>query len=207
MPERAARRRSSGCSRACRGHASVRGLALVAGLLLAAAPACLSPALPPSAAAQASVLDIDVTVRGIARLYAAEIGLRFDPAQVTPVDAMPARPGLQLAAGSGWGGGPFTLVNEVDAEAGTARFAATLLAPAPALTGDRVLVTLRLSPRRLEPQDAWGLTDVLLVDRRGQVLEAVWEGVEIRPVIAWASLEPGAFLPWTASDPLSGRSR
>ncbi|MCB0215065.1 MAG: hypothetical protein KDH92_00410 [Chloroflexi bacterium] len=199
MPERAPHRRSIGCARGRRGRALALGWALVAGLLLA--PVGRGTTRPPSAAAQASVLDIDVTVRGIARLYAAEIGLRFDPTQVTPVDAMPSRPGLQLAAGSGWGGSPFTLVNAIDADAGTARFAATLLAPAPALTGDRVLVTLRLSPRRLEPEDAWGLTDVRLVDRRGQVLEAVWEGVEIRPVIAWTRLEPGAFLPWTASGP------
>ena len=113
MPERAPNRRSIGCARGRRGRALALGWALVAGLLLA--PVGRGTTRPPSAAAQASVLDIDVTVRGIARLYAAEIGLRFDPTQVTPVDAMPSRPGLQLAAGSGWGGSPFTLVNAIDA--------------------------------------------------------------------------------------------
>ncbi len=172
---------------------------MAAGLLLMVVTATIFATRPaaPRVTAQVEPMDVAVRALGIARLYAAEIGLRFDPEQVSPVDAMPSIPGLQLRAGRGWGGGPFVLVNEVDAEAGTARFSATLLSPAEPLAGDLELLVLPLRLRRLEPEDAWGLTDVLLLDRRGEEIEASWEGTDIRPRFDWPAIQPRSLLPWT----------
>jgi hypothetical protein len=161
-------------------------------VILVALAAAGRPALH---AQDPDLLEVDVTVRGIARLYGADISLRYDPEQVSLVDSMSGRPGTQILAGRGWGPAPFVLFNEADVAAGTVHFAALLMAPAAALEGDVVIATLRFAPRRLEPEDAWALTAVELVDRRGQLLEADWEVLEIHPRIDWPRMRAWSFLP------------
>ena len=140
-------------------------------------------------------LKVDVRVERIDRLYGAQFVLRYDATQLRPLDADPRRPGLQMEVGPAWGPSLITLVNEVDERASEARFSATLLGDAPALRGNLVLASVYFEQRRLELEDAYALTAVDLYDRGAEPIEAVWEGVVIRPVIDWLTLSERVFMP------------
>lgn len=138
---------------------------------------------------------MDVRVERIDRLYGASFALRYDEAQLRPLDADPRRPGLQIEAGAAWGPSLITVVNEIDASASTARFSGTLLGDAPALSGDVVLASIYFERRRLEIEEAYALSEVSLYDRGAMPIEADWEGVVIRPRIDWLGLSERVFVP------------
>ena len=145
-------------------------------------------------------LVVDITAHGIRGLYAAELRLAFDPARLQVVDASEA-PGVQIAPGAPWeaDGTSFIKPNQVDNVAGTILFAASRMNPAPALEGDVVLasITFRLEG---EPQGAYALSGVLLVDRWAREIGASWEGVDITPDRDLTGLTETIFLPYALKE-------
>lgn len=153
--------------------------------------------LPPSAAlrAQGDPVVVDILVRKASRLCGADLTLSYDPAQLSPVDAMPSTPGIQAEPGPAWGPGALTIFNEADTAAGERRLVIVLPAPYRPLAGDLVLATLTFLPRRLPLERAYGLKAAELRDQGGQRIELRWEGVVIDPLVDWEALRVGAWLP------------
>ncbi len=77
---------------------------------------------------------------------AADVSYHFDPERFQVVDADPARPGVQVAAGDFLPEPRFIAANSADNATGEIRFAATALRPAAGVSGSGVLawVTLRV---------------------------------------------------------------
>ncbi len=130
---------------------------------------------------------VDVTVRGVANLYGAEIALKFDMAKVTVVDAYPDQTGVQMQPGKLWtdAGAGWVVKNTVDGASGVAEFAATLLAPAPPVSGDRVLFSITLRPKTSAGvSGAIALSKVKLAAKHDDITSPIavrWSGVDIFP--------------------------
>ncbi len=88
-------------------------------------------------------LTVDVRVEDVTDLNAFDVGLTFDPAIVTVVDAVPG-PGVQMTAGSFLCGSQLVLYNTADNALGTLSFVATQLACSP-VSGSGVLFTIEFA--------------------------------------------------------------
>ena len=173
-----------------------RSRALAALFLLALSPWRVLPAQ-----AQGDPISIDIQARKIWRLYGLDLVLRFDPAQVAVIDAMPGTPGVQARVGAAWGPAPFVIINEVDQAAGRLHLAVSLMGPASPLTGDLILASLQLQPKRSPLEEAYALSAVELVDPGGQDIPLRWEGLVIEPLIDWRQVRPRAWLPAVGRGP------
>lgn len=174
------------------------GLLLLSGGLLA--PAIIGTRVAgarpaPALLAQGDPITVDVVVRRVARLYGADLVLRYDPAQLQPIDALPSTPGIQAQVGAAWGPSPLVVVNETDTNKGELHLAVALLAPARPLAGDLVLASMGFLPRRSPLEDAYGLVDALLVSQGGSPIPARWAGVVIEPLVDWGKVIPRLWLP------------
>lgn len=165
--------------------------------LLGLALGLLQPA--PALRAQGDPVVVDIVVRKAARLCGADLTLRYDPAQLSPVDAMPGTPGIQAAPGPAWGPGALTIHNEADEAAGERRLVIVLPAPYPPLAGDLVLATMTFLPRRLPLDKPYALKAVELRDLGGQRIALRWEGVVIDPLVDWEAMRAGVWLPWVGA--------
>lgn len=116
-----------------------------------------------------------IQAREIASLYGVELQLEFDPAIVQVVDADEDRPGVQVAPGSLLTSrNHFVAVNRADNEAGTIRFAASLLNPEEPFDGSGELAAIAW--RGVAPgTTALQLTDVALSDEDGGLLTVTLE--------------------------------
>ncbi len=90
---------------------------------------------------------VDVHVDNIADLYGLQVTVRFDPAVLEVVDADPAAPGVQVGMGSWWPASTRVITNVADNASGAIYFAATLVAPTPALNGSGDLLSIPLRGR------------------------------------------------------------
>ena len=90
---------------------------------------------------------LDVRVDNVQGLYGLEFQLVFDPDIITVIDADPDKEGVQVKPADWWKDG-FVAVNRVDNEAGRIDFAATLLRPALAVNGNRVVATIPFLARK-----------------------------------------------------------
>ena len=89
------------------------------------------------------LLVVDVMVEDVVDLYGAEVQLHYDPTQLRVQDANPRLEGVQVAPGTLLSANErFVVNNNVDTESGLINFAATLLNPAPPVSGDGVLATV-----------------------------------------------------------------
>ncbi|MCE7938219.1 hypothetical protein DCC79_08475, partial [bacterium] len=94
-------------------------------------------------APQGSDIPIDIVIADVARLYAAEVTLSFDPAVVEVKDVNAADGGIQSTIGSFLDPvNVFVLRNEADNALGRVRFAVTQTRPAAARQGTGVLATV-----------------------------------------------------------------
>jgi hypothetical protein len=138
------------------------------------APLALEPRI-----LQDGELAVDVTIRGAADIWGAELALRFDPEVIQVIDA-DTRPGLQIVPGDAWQqGSAWVAVNEADNESGSIRFVASRLKPATPLSGDLVLATIRLSSATGDAEGIW-LTDVRVADSAAREIDVTWTGLDIR---------------------------
>ncbi len=89
------------------------------------------------------LLVVDLVVEDVVDLYGAEVQLHYDPGELRVQDANPRLDGVQIAPGTLLASNErFVVNNNVDTQAGLINFAATLLNPAPPVTGSGVLATI-----------------------------------------------------------------
>ncbi len=89
------------------------------------------------------LLVVNVILADVVELYGADFQLQYDPAQFTVQDAVPRLEGVQIAPGSLLEADSRLVVqNIVDTDTGLVNFAATLLNPAPPVSGQGVLASV-----------------------------------------------------------------
>ena len=88
-------------------------------------------------------LVVNLMVADVVDLYGVDVQLRYDPSQLQVEDANPRLEGIQIAPGPLLAADErFVVTNRVDATAGLITFVATLLNPAPPVSGQGVLATI-----------------------------------------------------------------
>lgn len=88
-------------------------------------------------------LVANLMVADVVDLYGVDIQLRYDPNQLRVEDANPRLDGIQIAPGPLLAADErFVVTNKVDVTAGLITFIATLLNPAPPVSGQGVLATI-----------------------------------------------------------------
>lgn len=85
---------------------------------------------------------VNVHVENIADLYGFQATIRFDPAILEVVDADASEPGVQAGIGSWLPPSTRIITNTADNNTGVIHFAATLVAPTPALNGSGNLLSI-----------------------------------------------------------------
>lgn len=85
--------------------------------------------------------DVSIRVENVQDMYGVELQIKFDPKVVQVKDADDSKDGTQIAVGE-WLQDGFVAVNQADNAKGTISFAATLLNPAPPLSGDGDAATI-----------------------------------------------------------------
>ncbi len=163
------------------------------------ADAAVAPAEPRAAPVGMRVVEenedevtVEVVVRSIRGLYGAELGLTFDPARVTVVDAL-ERAGVQVTPGEIWTNGGFVAVNEVDQTAGSIDFTATRINPSAPVDGDAVLISIKFKKLAADVEGAWSIEDALLLDRAANPILFRIEGVSL--ISNFEGFVPQVFLP------------
>jgi Cohesin domain len=91
--------------------------------------------------------SVEVRIDNVQGLYGIEFKLAFDPEILKIIDTVPDQEGVQIKPADWWKDG-FVAVNRVDNENGRIEFAATLLRPALAVNGNRVVATIPLAARK-----------------------------------------------------------
>lgn len=174
-------------------------LASAIALLLAAANVTTSESLAQGNGARfylqpvnstTSAVTADIVVENMTNLYGVEFNLKFDPAAVSVADADPEKAGVQIETGNFLPAEQgFVVLNQVNSEEGTIRFAMTLLNPAPAVSGSGTLarVTFNLAANTPSTVD---VTDAKLVSVDLQTIP-----VETAP-LALGSDSAGGGFPW-----------
>ncbi len=88
-------------------------------------------------------LVVNLMVADVVDLYGVDVQLRYDPSQLQVEDANPRLEGIQIAPGPLLAADErFVVTNKVDVTAGLITFVATLLNPAPPVSGQGVLATI-----------------------------------------------------------------
>lgn len=132
----------------------------------------------------------DVMVENMTNLYGVEFNLKFDPAAVSVADADPAADGVQIETGTflpveqG-----FVVLNQVNPDEGTIRFAMTLLNPAPPVSGNGALARVTFNLGSGGPSSV-DVTDAKLVSADLQTIP-----VETAPLALGGDSAGGGF-PW-----------
>lgn len=128
-----------------------------------------------------------IQVLDVMDLYGVEIHIAFNPNVVQVIDADPDRPGVQVTPGTLFTSQEhFIAQNQVDNEAGTITFAATLLSPAAPIEGSGDLMTIAW--RGVAPgTSAVELSDVVLSREDGQPIPALLEDGAITVLQATAT--------------------
>lgn len=90
--------------------------------------------------------QVSIRVENVTDMYGIELQLKFDPKVVQVEDADASADGVQIIAGEWWKKG-FIAANKVDNKKGTITFAATLLNPAPPVSGDGVVATIQFKAK------------------------------------------------------------
>lgn len=89
------------------------------------------------------LLVVDVVLEDVTQLYGADVQLRYDPAQLQVQDASSRLEGIQITPGALLPDDQRLVVqNVVDPDQGLISFAATLINPAPAVTGGGSFATI-----------------------------------------------------------------
>lgn len=131
-------------------HTIMRFSGVILALLAAMIPALSSYAqgqarvhLQPVPLQDEKQLIVNLIVADVIDLYGVDVQLRYDPSQLQVEDANPRLEGVQIAPGPLLAAEErFVVTNKVDATAGLITFVATLLNPAPPVSGQGVLATI-----------------------------------------------------------------
>jgi hypothetical protein len=90
---------------------------------------------------------INIVVENVQDLYGVEFHLDFDPLIVQGIDSNPEKEGFQIQPADWWKDG-FVAINSVDNKNGRIDFAATLLRPARAVSGNLTIATITFAARQ-----------------------------------------------------------
>ena len=101
-------------------------------------------------------------------LYGVEAHLTFDPAIVEVVDADPSKSGVQVHLGE-WLNNSFVAVNQADNSAGKIDIAATLVNPAPPVSGEGNIATITFRGK-VQGISPLTLESIILVTRDSDVI-------------------------------------
>ncbi|MCE7938533.1 MAG: DUF11 domain-containing protein [Chloroflexi bacterium CFX6] len=152
-------------------------------------------------------LEVRVTARRMEALYGADFTMGYDPERLKVVDALTSVPGVQIQPGEAWGPAPFIPLNDVDRQASEIRFAASLLKPAPPLSGDVVIATVTFEVLGADPAGAFALTSVKLSDPLAGRIAVTWRGADIAPELEPGALTERIYLPVAHRAATGGRNR
>lgn len=112
---------------------------------------------------------ITIAIEQASELFGYELQLKFDPAVVQVIDAIPEQPGVQIQpAGFMDESRGFAVINRVDNGSGTLEYAMTLLAPAEPISGSGPL--LELGVLAIAPGNSPITLSVVLASRDGLAL-------------------------------------
>ena len=120
----------------------------------------VDPATQSVEAGQQAVVEI--MIADVTDLYGAEVSLTFDPT-ILAVDSMAAGAFLDEASG--------TVISDFDNTAGTVDYAISLLAPAPAVDGSGVLVSITFDTLTSGTSQV-AIANAILADVQGARIEA-----------------------------------
>jgi hypothetical protein len=118
-----------------------------------------------------ATFTIDVRVENIADLYGLDATVRFDPAILEIVDADALTPGVQANLGEWLPASTHVVTNTADNASGTLHFVASLVSPAPALTGSGDLISIPFRAKAAGSTSLY-LSALKLIDASAQVLPA-----------------------------------
>jgi hypothetical protein len=116
-----------------------------------------------------TTFSMGVVADNVENLYGVEATIRFDPAILEVVDADAGQTGVQVHRGSWLPASTHVVTNQADNAGGVIQFAATLVAPAPALTGSGQLISIPFRAK-VGGSTPIAFTAVKLVDASAVVL-------------------------------------
>jgi len=123
----------------------------------------------------------DILVESATGVWGVDVTIRFDPAKVEVVDVDPDWPGVQIEPGDFLiPPASFVVKRDADNAAGTIRYVATLLNPAPQATGSGVLATIYFKPREGQPAEGFTIARAEVRNRYGQAPGLTLEDLTIR---------------------------
>lgn len=142
-------------------------------------------------------IPVEVWVRDISALYAADVRVTFDKDVLEVVDADPGSSGVQVQMGS-FLSPDYVVSRDADNSAGVTRYALTQLAPTPPASGSGILFTILFRARSESTAAPLTFAQVELADRNGVVMSVAAVNSSVQ------TLAPGApslaIAKWNASD-------
>jgi hypothetical protein len=111
-------------------------------------------------------VDLAIEVVSVQAMYAFDVDLRFDPAVVEVVDAVPNQSGVQASLGAFLDPG-FAILNQADNSQGSLRFAMTQINPSEAKSGSGNLIVVKFKGKQVNGTTAITFNDVQLAQRDG----------------------------------------
>ena len=118
---------------------------------------------------------VDIRINNVTDLYGVDVRVTYNPAVVEVVDANPAAPGVQVAAGDlpdASGGNGLVQVNSVDVDTGTISYAAVRLNPAPPQSGSGAVARVTFRGRAAGTSPVT-LVAVVLSDQTARPISAL----------------------------------
>jgi len=113
------------------------------------------PALQVSSQDKNGVRWLYFSVADAQDVYGADLKLKFDKKKLRVVDVDARQPGIQVARGSMFGEQAYEVANYVDVRKGHARIAASLLHPAPAVSGTGVIAVIGFTHQQAVDAQIW----------------------------------------------------
>jgi len=123
-------------------------------------------------------LDVILELADVEELRGVEVHLSFDPSSVTPIDADPERPGIQIEHG-GFLSPDFVVQNVISETEGSIHYAVSQMPPQEPVSGVGVLMTVHL--KAASPGDLLVAVDsLILANVSEQVIPVSFKNREVK---------------------------
>jgi hypothetical protein len=134
-----------------------------------------------------AAFTMDVRAENIANLYGFDATVRFNPAILEIVDANASKPGIQANLGDWLPTSTHVVTNTADNTSGTLHVVASLVAPAPALSGSGDLISIPFRAKATGSTSVY-LSALKLVDASAAVIPAEASGGQVTVTTGQATL-------------------